>query len=63
MEVYCYADLNGIDDFYVKVTERSSIALPMTLRLFIKLKPHNLGYRGFWYADCNRMKNFNAKAT
>ena len=30
MEVYWYADRNGINDFYVKVTEKSSIDLPMT---------------------------------
>ena len=46
MEVYWYADRNGINDFHVKVTERSSIDLPMTLRLFIKIEPHNLGDRG-----------------
>ena len=46
MEVYWYADRNGIDDFYVKVTGRSSIDLPMTLRLFIKIEPRNLGYKG-----------------
>ena len=46
MEVYWYDDRNGINDFYVKVTERSSIDLPMTLWLFIKIEPHNLGYIG-----------------
>ena len=44
MVVYWYADRNGINDFHVKVTERSSIDLPMTLRLFIKIESHNLGY-------------------
>ena len=43
--VYQYADRNGINDFYVRVSERSSIDLPMTLRLSIKIEPHNLGYR------------------
>ena len=46
MEVYWYADRNGINDSHVKVTERSSIDLPMTLRLFIKIEPHNPGDRG-----------------
>ena len=46
MVVYWCADRNGINAFYLKVAERSSIDLPMTLRLFIKLEPHNLGYRG-----------------
>ena len=45
MVVYWYADRNGINNFHVKVTERSSIDLPMTLRQFIKIEPHNLGYR------------------
>ena len=46
MEVYWYADRNGINAFYLKVAERSSIDLSMTLRLFIKIEPYNLGYRG-----------------
>ena len=44
MEVNWYADRNGINDSHVKVTERSSIDLLMTLRLFIKIEPHNLRY-------------------
>ena len=43
MEVYWYADRNGINDFCVKVTERSSIYLPLTLRLFIEIEPSKLG--------------------
>ena len=61
MEVYWYADRNGINNFYIKVTERSSIDLPMTLRLFIKIEPHNRIYRVCWYADRNGSDNFNVK--
>ena len=46
MEVYWYADRNGINNFYVKVTERSSIDLPMTLGLFIEIEPSKLGQWG-----------------
>ena len=58
-EVYWYAYRNGINNFYVKVTERSSIDLPMTLRLLIKIEPHNLGYRGLLVTDRKRTDNFN----
>ena len=53
MEVYWYADRNGINDIYVKVTERSSIDLPMTLRLFIKILVTILVTGVCWYADLN----------
>ena len=54
MEVYWYTDRNEINHFYVKVSER-------TLRLFIKIETHNLGYRGCCYADRNGIDNFNVK--
>ena len=43
MEVYWYADRNGINNFYVKVTKRSSIDLLMTFGLFIEKEPSKLG--------------------
>ena len=46
MEVYWYGDRNGINNFYAKVTERSSIDLPMTLGLFIEIEPSKLGQWG-----------------
>ena len=63
MEVYWYAERNGINDFYVKVTEGSLIDLPMTLRLFNKIQFYNLCPSGFWYAYHKRIKNFNVKVT
>ena len=60
-EVYWYAYRNGINNFYVKLTERSSIDLPMTLRLLIKIEPHNLGFRGLLVTDRKRTDNFNVK--
>ena len=43
MEVYCYADRNGINEFQLKVTEKSPIDLSKTLRLFIEIEPYKLG--------------------
>ena len=33
----------------------------MTLRLFIKIEPHNRIYRVCWYADRKGIDNFNVK--
>ena len=58
MEVYWYADRNGINNFYVKVTERSSIDLPMTLGLFIEIEPSKLGHGGLLVRWSQRNQRF-----
>ena len=42
-------------------TERSSIDLQMTLRLFINIEPHKLVTGVCWCADSKGIDNFNVK--
>ena len=43
------------------VTERSSIDLQMTLRLFINIEPYKSVTWVCWYADSKGIDNFNVK--